>query len=799
MARPDYDLNSVRDGDMVSSNGTEYTINILWTGATDTTDMAFGPSGVQISYETPNDKSKNSYILTSKCTIPFLVQDDDDKAFILELATDYQEREVWITVRKRPEITGDTKLLWCGYVILDLKDEQDVSYPYEVTLTAVDGLSALKELPFVRETNLDSGAVPTFPYVTGDTYYNAGFSNIIGGSTTFKWLAELLFKTGMVLADDGDGASYLENYTIQTAVNLYNEGHPTPAEDKDPLRYSQISTQILYTLSDENYVNVPNCYDVLEYICKSFGMRCVYWNHTYHFVQLNEYNTDAYQDFSPIDIPTRTYYYSGGAQAYQWYLGNANCAPYNLVLENVSAPGEGLQKLAGTIYSGLPAIKKVTSTYYSDEGTNVYRGMPNFPTFNSTGAQTVYNVLPYDGAGNVAWGTLVDAADTNGIKFECYLSYKNTTTTTLFFRNLFILVAKPSSQTATVGTDTKVSIRDAGSGEYTWVAWTSGTQPRTGSTALHEYARNDVYIPPSPTVDQNVGILAYETAGDGFANADGCFPIDAAFTGSWDFAPITILCWDSNHTYPMRGFYGSGGGLNYGSTLSHGQIFNWTAGGQLYDGTALNSNSQKFKKLSYYKYDYDNTFSNSGAMPYMGTLQLQSNTNNIAILFEVDVVNKNSYVLDAGDYFWGDGQTIKVSSNGTTYVNASADGKWVQPTYVWNNSTTQFDYTVGAYDKQLVELVMLDIVYNQSIPLKQLNGTTALSETDKYYYANLLKYMNPVGKLTDLDSNQYQLMRGTFNIMLDQWDVTMNQINYEVPSETINVTQQQVAADLTST
>ena len=59
--------------------------------------------------------------------------------------------------------------------------------------------------------------------------------------------------------------------------------------------------------------------------------------------------------------------------------------------------------------------------------------------------------------------------------------------------------------------------------------------------------------------------------------------------------------------------------------------------------------------------------------------------------------------------------------------------------------------------------------------------------------------MNPVGKLTDLDSNQYQLMRGTFNIMLDQWDVTMNQINYEVPSETINVTQQQVAADLTST
>ena len=117
MARPDYDLNSARDGEIVSSNGTEYTINILWTGATDTTDMVLGPSGVQISYETPEDKTKNSYISSSKCTIPFLVQDDADKAFILLLATDYQERDVWITIRKTSETST---MLWAGYVLLDL-------------------------------------------------------------------------------------------------------------------------------------------------------------------------------------------------------------------------------------------------------------------------------------------------------------------------------------------------------------------------------------------------------------------------------------------------------------------------------------------------------------------------------------------------------------------------------------------------------------------------------------------------------------------------------------------------------
>ena len=67
MARANYGLDSARDGQMVSSNGTEYTVNILWTASGDTTDMAFGSSGVQISYETADDKTKNSYILSSKC------------------------------------------------------------------------------------------------------------------------------------------------------------------------------------------------------------------------------------------------------------------------------------------------------------------------------------------------------------------------------------------------------------------------------------------------------------------------------------------------------------------------------------------------------------------------------------------------------------------------------------------------------------------------------------------------------------------------------------------------------------
>ena len=168
----------------------------------------------------------------------------------------------------------------------------------------------------------------------------------------------------------------------------------------------------------------------------------------------------------------------------------------------------------------------------------------------------------------------------------------------------------------------------------------------------------------------------------------------------------------------------------------------------------------------------------------MGTLQAIGLDGQLASLYEIDVVNKNSYVYDADLYFWGDSQTIQVSDDGSTWVFAD-EGKWVKPTYAWNGSS--FTYTVGSYDKMLIELNLNDIIYNQSIALKQLNGTTALAETNKFYSGtSILKYMNPIGKLTDLDDNQYQLMRGTFNLLLDQWDVTMNQIFYEVPSETVN-------------
>ena len=811
MARADYDLDSARDGQMVSSNGTEYTVNILWTAAENTTDMVFGSSGVQISYETSEDKTKNSYILSSKCTIPFLVQNATDKAFILSLATTYQERDIWITIREKFD-PGAT-LFWCGYLLLDLKDEQDVDYPYEVTLTAVDGLAGLKETPFVRAENVDDASVPTFPYVVSDTYYSAGFCNIIGSATTINWLQELMEKTGMVLADDavgGGGATYLTDYTFQTAVNVYNEGHPTPAADVDPLRLSQLNMQSLYSIDDNGFVTVPNCYQVLEYICKNFGMRCVYWKHTFHFIEIEQYNTDSAAASTasvPINIPSRHYYHTGLLYNNYNYIGSTNLTPYDLTLENVSSPGEGLQKLGGTIYSGLPAIKTTEAIYFGRPNANVYRGFPLLPyTWDTSGNPIDYTLFsggsftsPDPASGQVACGTIQDAADGDGIKFNTYLSFKNTTTTDLIMRVMFVLVAKPSSQTDIVGTDTHVLKRNAG--QYAWAYWTSGSLPFTDSNAIDKYAASNVTFNPSPTIDQTVGVLAYDTATDPWCVPhNGLFPTHSHFTGSWDF---TIFCWtqyDSNAVNKIAGVPA------YGGIPTHGQINAFVNGyATNYAGAYLSAphpltSIGRYQDLDDYKYAYDNTLeSGLSATAFKGTLESLGGPvvpeGNVHI--DVDVDNKNSFIYDSGNYFWGDGSTMKVSEDATTYV-AAGDGKWTKPTYAWNAGTSQFDYTVGSYNIKLVELNLKNILYNQSISLKQFNGTTALSETGKHYPGTtLMKYMNPIGKIIDLDSNQYQMMRGTFNLLLDEWNATMNQVFYEVPSETTRVGEQPIEGNLT--
>ena len=182
MARAAYGLNEYATSTIRSMNGTIYTMTLWWNGTGASNTWTLGPSGAEISYESEKVDDKNSPILTSKCTIPVMVENDTQQNFIDGIRTSKQEKDVWVTIR----VGASGSYLWMGYVIMDLETREDVSYPYETTLTAIDGLATLKEVPFIRETNSSSGATPTFPYERADTFDNAGFQTIIG--STSSWI-----------------------------------------------------------------------------------------------------------------------------------------------------------------------------------------------------------------------------------------------------------------------------------------------------------------------------------------------------------------------------------------------------------------------------------------------------------------------------------------------------------------------------------------------------------------------------------------------------------------------------------
>ena len=520
-------------------------------------------------------------------------------------------------------------------------------------------------------------------------------------------------------------------------------------------------------------------------------MRCIYWQHSFHFIQINEYNTNedaAGTATAPINIPTRLYYYNGlpAATYSQNYVGNNNLSIYNLELENDTTTS-GLQKLAGTVYSGLPAIKKVESIYLGSESSNIYRGFPVLDTSALSGASVDDVLTLSDG------GVLTDVADADGIQLQFDLSYKNTTNTSIYVTNMFMLLAHPSSYTTPVGPLTKVCAREVTPNEYVWQAYTTNinTLPFSGTNAVHRWSITSIPVAPNATIDQSVGQWAYSTAWDPkCASNGGLFPVDAAFTGDWTFKILTWTRWaGSGAANPMRNT------TAYGGYMNHGACAGSVGSNPLnYDGSALVT----YQPITDYAYDYLPTLNPiSGTNnPYKGTLKAISTAAEIKTEYVAEVETNNSYILDAGNYFWGEGSTIQVSSDGSTYVDAGID-KWNKPTYAWNNGTSQFDYTVGSFDKSLVELNTYDMIYNQSIALKQFNGTTALSETNKYYSGTtILKYFNPIGRLKDTDGNKYLFMRGGFNLSMDEWNVTSDEMSYNVPSETINIGQRDFTAEI---
>ena len=781
MARTPYGLSEYASITVQSMNNTTYTAEIWWTGTANTFEWTLASNGITIDWESAKVQDKNSPILASKLMLNVMVEDLAQENFIKNMRTGLQEKDVWLVLRHG----SAGSVLWQGYFILDLETKEDVDFPYETQLVAIDGLATLKEVPFLRDTNTDTGAVPTFPYVKGDTYANAGFQKLMNNQ--YAWIAIILEKTGMLLATDSTTGT-LENFLVQTAINWWNEDmNVGPQLQFCPWTQMRISMKDMYKTGADNTYTPPSVYQVLESICKNFNCRVFYWNNTFHFVQISEFNTDE-QGVSPystpINIPTREFFYNTAARTQRNYFGNIDYSQYYQKIESATS-GVGLQKLAGSVYQGLPAIKRTNTVYAESAGANNFNGFPLFLTHNTVaGLDTTW---PTDNAShaitqfsntNGAYNTmtLTDADQLAGFICRIYCDFTNTSNTDLKFQNLWTLRAKPTGSNWGDADNYTAYMHTAAT--FAEIRWMTNEFPLLNN---QQYIRKNIYIPAN-SVNQTLTI--FDSSTDSLTDStDNLFPSNAAFIGDWDFQFYTFTEYDNNRIYPMRAH------IQGNSDYSHGRVLFTSAylGGSTGSGT---SPITREEVPTYYQVDYIDSINNNNEFNSLFVPVI----NNAGVFgvsgehIQQDQSGNDTFTYDVGTLRFGDGAGANTTStiqvfDGSNFVFVDEQGKWAKGIYVWNATTNEYDWSALTYDKKIQEFVGEEIMNNQSKSIVTFNGTTALSETDKFWSGSTrIKMVNPCTKLCDADGKEYMMMRANFNLTNDEFSGEWVQVFYEVPS-----------------
>jgi len=794
MARAAYALQILKTIPLESANGTTYTATIWIAGTGSSGDWRLASDGLKLDWESADVQDKNSPILASKLTLDVMVEDLTQENQVKNFA-ERAEKDIWVTLRKGTS----GSLLWAGYLIPNLDIREDVSYPYVSTLIFVDGIASLKETPFLREVNSETAAVPTFPYVKQDTFANAGYRRILGNTTS--WIKEIIDDTGMVLeSDEAVASAGMENYFIQTAVNWWNEDMGVGPQSADcPLTQTKINVTDFYTVSEENEYTPPTTYSVLKSICKSFNMRFFYWEHTFHFIQVSEYNTNeegVVPYTTPINIPTREFFYTGTFKSSRNYFGTTEFSLYNQEIET-GTTNSGLQKLATTQYESLPAIKRTKTTYAELAGGNYFNGFPLFLTHNTvSGLPTAW---PTDGASHAFTQfsqsgqvynimTLTDADQLSGFLCRIYCSFSNTSNADLYLTSLWTIRAKPSSS-EWGDADNMTLFKFTGTpSELRWMSTTTGSGQFPLSNN-QEYIRNTRIIPANCN---DYVISMFDCAVDSICDESGnLIPTDPLFVGSWDFQFYTFTEYDDNATRPMYAY-------NQGvSGYSHGLILDTNSlnGGTNHAGTALEWGYTP----TFYAFDYTDTLSvlpNGGA--YFESLFVPVLSGGISFgntyqEVEIQQSGNDAFEYNVGVIDFGDGSGSDTNStfqvyDGAEWVYVNPLGKWAKGIYTWNGSA--YVYSSLTYDKKSQVLVGEEIMNNQSDTILTFSGTTALSSVDKYFSGSTkLKFMNPCARMEDSDGKKYMMMRSSYNLIDDEWNGQWVQVYYDIPATVSTGTQ----------
>ena len=251
-----------------SDSSVYYRLEIYDNEATNNTYYSpdLSSRGFDLTYQT-DDEDRFTGLIPSELVFDMLITSNAQQSLINDIKASVYGRWQIGVYRSDDDSSGSGTytLFWCGNLLNDISPEQDVAYPREFSLTAVCGLSNLQDIKF------NEGVGYTTPSsFTVLQYFRNAFTLQINTDTFFSGSSPF-----------GEFMRTFVDWTTDTM---------THQADRDPLVFSRFNFMAFVELGNDGVKEYATTFELLDSICKTFGMRVFFSNGSWVFVQVNYYD-----------------------------------------------------------------------------------------------------------------------------------------------------------------------------------------------------------------------------------------------------------------------------------------------------------------------------------------------------------------------------------------------------------------------------------------------------------------------------------------------------------------------------
>ena len=325
-----------------NERGVEITIDIFdseYTG--DPIPFNTDSTGYKISYAETGSEQIPQFMST-QCEILMWIENETQFELVADFSASQEGR---FLVR----IKEDGNLHWTGVVLPDVTTYDEVDFPIRFTIKAVDGVGALKDVPFKT---------------AADEFYT-------GKATIAEFIARALSR--IVYVSEFYAAI---NTFLRSSVDWWEASMDHDSSGVDMLGQAYLDNAVYYTYKDGTQ-GVLSCYDVLKDILTSLECRLTYARGAFHIEQLS---------YRIGDVIIQRVYDTDGV------FHTAN---------NYNSPNDIDQTAAGALlatgqYEFTAPISKAEHRFAALERRNFFAGLP---AINETNVSLHTFYVPINSAG----------------------------------------------------------------------------------------------------------------------------------------------------------------------------------------------------------------------------------------------------------------------------------------------------------------------------------------------------------------------------------------------------------------